>query len=278
MILNGIDASRKIKEELKIKVDKLDKKPLLVVIQVIGDEASNIYIKSKEKSAIEVGFDFEHYTFNQSDKEEDIIIKIKELNERNDVNGIIVQLPLPKIFNSQKIINTIDEVKDVDGLTIRNQGYLYSGEELMIPCTPKGILYLLDYYKVDVVSKNVVVVGKSNLVGKPISLLLLNKGATTTICNSQTKDIKKFTKEADIVISATGNKHLITKDMVKENSWVIDVGITRVDGKIYGDVDYEDISSIANVTKTPGGVGPMTVAMLLENTMLSYELMNKREF
>ena len=216
-----------------------------------------------------------HLTFDEKAKENVIIKKIKELNKDENVNGIILQLPIPKKFNTKKIINTISPLKDVDGLTDISQGKILGGDATFIPCTPKGILEIFDHYKIDLEGKNVVVIGRSDLVGKPIMLECINRNATVTMCHSKTQDLKKYTKNADVLIVAVGKKHLINKTMVKKGVVIIDVGITRIEGKIYGDVNpnVEEVASY--VTPVPGGVGPMTVAMLLKNTMIAYKLQNK---
>lgn len=275
MILDGKEVSLNIKNEIKEKVMKLEMKPKLVVIQVGNDVASGVYINAKSNACLAVGIDFEHIKFENDALSKDIIKTIKRLNKDINTNGILVQLPLPEGFNQEEIINVIDPIKDVDGLTNYNKVALYNNEDSIIPCTPKAIMYLLDFYKKDYVSKNVVVVGKSNLVGKPVSMLLMHAGATVTICHSRTANLKQHTKKADILISAVGSKYLITKDMVKEDSCVIDVGISKIDNKLYGDVDYIEMCSICDVTKVPGGVGPMTVAMLLSNTLQAYYKMNE---
>lgn len=272
MILDGKKLSEEIKLELKSKVSKFLIKPCLTVIQIGNDEASNIYIKSKEKACNEVGINFKHVKFSEFDEENEVINKIIELNNDPYVNGIIIQLPLPKKFNESKLLNLINKNKDVDGLTEINSGKLFKDKNNLVPCTPLGIIKLLDHYNIDLEGKHAVIVGKSNLVGKPLAILLLQRGSTVTITHSKTVDLKSFTKQADILICAVGKKDLIKEDMVKENSIVIDVGINRVDGKIYGDVDYINIKDkVSYITPTPGGVGPMTVAMLLSNVIKNYE-------
>ena len=272
MILDGKTISNKIREEIKSKTKTFLIKPTLTVIQIGNDEASNIYINAKRKASESIGFNFIHIKFNAETLEQEIINKIIELNNDSYVNGILIQLPIPKKFNQYKLLNLINKDKDVDGLTDINMGMLFKNYNNLVPCTPNGIIKLLDEYKIDLKGKYAVVVGKSNLVGKPLAMLLLQKGSTVTICHSKTKDLGYFTKQADILISAVGKKNLITKDMVKDDAIVIDVGINRVDGKLYGDVDFEDIKDIASyITPVPGGVGPMTVAMLLSNVLKNYE-------
>ena len=271
MIIDGKKVSKLIREQIKEEIINYEIKPKLIVIQVGNDEASEVYIEAKKRACIEVGMSFEHIKYNVNAHQKDIINKINILNKRDDANGIIVQLPIPKNLDVYKIINTIIPEKDVDGLTDYNIAKIYNNDYNMIPCTPKGIMYLMEYYKIKLEGAKAVVIGKSNLVGKPITHLLLNQGATVTVCHSKTKKLKQYTKKADILVVATGVKHLIKSTMVKKKSCVIDVGISKVDGKIYGDVDWKKIEKKASVTPVPGGVGPMTVAMLLQNTLDAYK-------
>lgn len=274
IIMDGKGLSAKIKDELKCDIDDLEKKPILVVITIGDDEASKIYVNNKRKTCEYVGISFLHFDYASCVKEVEVIDKIKELNEDKSINGIIVQLPLPDNFDSRKIVNTVSPLKDVDGLSDTNVGASNSGEGSFIPCTPKGILEILDYYKIDMKGKHAVIVGRSNLVGKPVALECLKRNATITVCHSKTLNLSKYTKEADILIVATGNKYLIDKDDVKEGSVIIDVGINRVDGKIYGDVNPNVEEKCSYLTPVPGGVGPMTVVMLLKNTIIAYKNMN----
>lgn len=272
-IIDGKASSIKIKEELKTYVDSLDEKPGLVVIQVGDNPASNTYVKNKKLAAEYIGINFFHYKYEENTSEEELINKIKELNNDNSVDGIIVQLPLPKGFNETKIINYIDPNKDVDGLTELNAGKLVNNEDCLSSCTPTGIMKLLEMYNVEIEGKNTVVVGRSILVGKPIATMLLNKNATVTICHSKTKNLKEITKNADILVVATGHINTITEDMVNENAVVIDVGINRnEENKLCGDVDFNTIKDkVKLITPVPGGVGPMTVAMLNYNVIKSYK-------
>lgn len=263
-IMDGKKISSELKLELKKEIDKIDIKPLLVVIQIGNDEASNVYIKNKEKDASEIGISFKLYKFDEDNSEQEIIALISKLNNDDEVSGIILQLPIPSKFNKELIINQINPKKDVDGLTDSNKYF--------IPCTAKGIIYMLDYYNVDVMGKHVVLVGRSNLVGKPLINLFLDKDATVTICHSKTVNLKEITKMTDILVVAVGKKDLITKDMVKDNAIIIDVGINRVNDKLYGDVDYDNIKDIVSyITPVPGGVGPMTRVMLLSNVLEAYK-------
>ena len=273
-IMDGKLVSNIKKNELINKVKELNTKLTLAVISVGNDEASRIYIKQKEKKALEIGYNFLNLHFDQID-ENKLIEKINELNNDKDVTGIIVQLPLPDYLNKEKIVNSINYLKDVDGLSNHNLIKLIIKEKCLIPCTPKGIISLLDYYNVDLI-KNVVMVGRSNLVGLPMFHLLLNRNATVTICHSKTKDLKSITRNADILIVAVGKKGLIKKDMVKENVIIVDVGINRVDNKIYGDVEADCIDIASLMTPVPGGVGPMTVISLMENVYEAFIVQTKK--
>lgn len=270
MIIDGLEYAKEIKSDLKKSIADTLVKPCLSIVVIGDDERSNVYIKAKEKACEEVGVYLKIVKLNETTKEIEVINKIKELNNDEYVNGIIVQLPIPKRLNKDKIINTIDKHKDVDGLTLFNSAKLYKNSLNLAPCTPLGIMEMIKRLDLDLSGSNVVVVGRSEIVGKPLAVMLINAGATVTVCNSKTKNLNYYTKNADILISAAGVKHLITKDMVKENSYIFDVGITKED-KIYGDVDYENIIGYANVTPMPYGTGPMTVAMLLSNTIGNYQ-------
>lgn len=272
MLLDGKQVSGEIKETLKNKVKNYLMKPCLAVIQIGHKEASDKYIKMKEEACREVGIYFKHIWFEETVKEREILNKIIELNNDEYVHGIMIQLPIPERLNIQKIVNLIHRDKDVDGLTDYHAGKLFKNNYRQIPCTPQGIIRLIDHYHIDVKGKKVTVIGKSNLVGKPIAMLLLDRGATVTICHSQTVNLKEHTKSADMIISATGIPNLITKDMIKDGVIVIDVGIHFVDGKVCGDVSFEEVSKKASyITPVPGGIGPMTIAMLLENVIENYE-------
>ena len=273
--LDGKLLSAKIKDEVKAEADSYKQTPILAVVTVGDDEASKVYVENKRKACEYCGMSMRHFSYDAKVRESEVIKKIKELNKDKSVNGIILQLPIPKKFNTKKILNTISPLKDVDGLTDISQGKILGGDATFIPCTPKGILEIFDYYKINLEGKNVVVIGRSDLVGKPIMLECINRNATVTMCHSKTVDLKKYTKNADVLIVAVGKKHLINKSMVKEGVVIIDVGITRIEGKIYGDVNPNVEEKASYVTPVPGGVGPMTVAMLLKNTMIAYKLQNK---
>lgn len=259
------------KEELTKKVSNLKKKLTLAVISVGNDTASEIYVKQKEKMANLVGYNFLNLHYAEI-KEEDLILKIKNLNDDSNITGIIVQLPLPTYLNKDFIINTINPLKDVDGLTNTNLIKLIKKEDGLVPCTPMGIMNLLTYYKIDL-KQNIVIVGRSELVGLPLFHLLLNENATVTLCHSKTKNLELYTKQADILIVAVGKPHLIKKNMIKEGAVIIDVGINRIGDKLLGDVE-NTAQDIALITPVPGGVGPMTVISLMENVYKAYELQN----
>lgn len=274
--LNGKEVSAYLRSEIKKEVEKLQTKPKMVDIQIGHNPASDIYIAGKEKASNEVGIKFECLRYDENEDQENIIKKIKEMNNDPEINGIFIQSPVPDKFDEIKLMNTVIPEKDVDGLTYLNAGKLLNNIEAMVSCTPNGIIKMLDYYKIDIEGKNVVIVGRSNLVGKPLMNLFLNRNATVTVCHSKTSDLKMHTKKADILVAAVGKKHLITKEMVKKGAVVIDVGINRIDGKIYGDVDYDNVyEKVKYITPVPGGVGPMTVTMLLYNVLDGYKKQNK---
>lgn len=270
-IMDGKNLSNIIKDDLRKEISMYVQTPILAVITIGDDEASKVYVKNKRKSCEQVGISFMHFDYLSEVKESVVINKIKELNKDVSVNGIIVQLPIPDNFNVEKIINTIDVSKDVDGLTNESKIRRMNNKSSLIPCTTKGILELLDYYKINMESKRVVVVGRSELVGTPTYQECLKRNATVTICHSKTKDLGSITKEADILIVATGHKYLIDKNMIKEGCVIIDVGISRDNGKLYGDVNPNVSDKCSYLTPVPGGVGPMTVVMLLKNTFIAYK-------
>lgn len=275
--IDGKIINTKIKEELKAEIKTYMIKPCLAVIQIGNDEASNVYISAKQKACSEVGIYLKHIKFDEDSREIEIINKIIELNNDEYVHGILLQLPIPEKFNEEKLINYISRNKDVDGLTDINVGKLINNKKCLVSCTPQGIIKLLEESGVSIPGKNVVIVGRSKLVGKPLISLFLNNDATVTVCHSKTNNLKEFTKNADILVVAVGKKHLITEDMVKKDSVVIDVGINRIDGKLYGDVDYENVKNkVSLITPVPGGVGPMTVAMLLCNVNTVYKNLNNK--
>ncbi len=276
-IVYGNIISDEIKENIKnfieMSVKNGNRQPHLVVIMVGDNQASKVYVSGKNKDCMQVGI--KNTTLYYDDiSEEDLISKIKELNEDKTVDGILIQLPLPSHINKDHIFNILNPQKDVDGFTPLNVGKLYLGQDTFVPCTPKGIIKILEYIGYyDLSGKKAVVIGRSNIVGKPIAQLLLNKNATVTICHSKTQNIIEQVRQADIVVSAMGNAKLIKKDWLKENSIVIDVGINRDENnKLCGDVDLEDvIDKVKYITPVPKGVGLLTRAMLLENTIIAYK-------
>lgn len=269
VILDGKKLRDKIFVDLKSKIDKMTIKPTLAVILVGENPASQIYVNNKKKTAENLGINSIVIKYPENIAEEELLTKIEELNSDNNVNAILVQLPLPKHINKFKIIDSICPKKDVDGLTPYNLGKLFAGEKPFVyPCTPKGILLLLDEYKIEIEGKHVVVIGRSNLVGKPVAKMLLDRNATVTTCHSRTKDLENITKTADILISAVG-KNIVGEKYIKNNCVVVDVGIFRDDsGKVRGDVDFENVSKHTSyISPVPGGVGPMTIASLMLNTV-----------
>lgn len=278
MILDGKEVAKKVKEKVKEEIKKYDGCPELAVIQVGDNAASKIYVNSKIKQCEEVGIKSKSYIFPESTNEIEILQKIDELNKDKKVSGILVQLPLPNHINTPKVIEEIALEKDVDGFKPENLGKVVLGDEsAFISCTPAGIIKLLEEYKISLEGKDVVIVGRSNIVGKPMMALLVNEGATVTVCNSKTKNIEEKTKKADILIVAVGKAGLITSEMVKEGAIIIDVGINRDENnKICGDVDFKSVSKKAQyITPVPGGVGPMTIAMLLSNTLKAFKNIKK---
>lgn len=270
-IMDGKSYALEIQDEIKKMIKYEMIKPSVAVIQIGDDEASNTYIKNKEKACENVGIFFRHFKFEDGTPELTIINKIKELNNDEYVNGIIIQLPLPERYNEKRLVNQILNSKDIDGLTDINVGRLLNGKKTLVPCTPLGVMELLDKYEVNLEGKHVVIVGKGKLTGKPLAHLMLNAGATVTVCHSRTLDLESYTKNADILVSATGLNKLITGNMVKKGVVVVDIGINYEDGHIAGDVDFDSVSKKASlITPVPGGVGPMTIAMLLKNVINSY--------
>jgi methylenetetrahydrofolate dehydrogenase (NADP+) / methenyltetrahydrofolate cyclohydrolase len=280
VILDGKALSYKIKEELKQENEILKEKglvPGLAVILVGEDPASQTYVNSKDKACQVAGIYSQKITMPQQTSQEELLHKIAQLNEDKKIHGILVQLPLPKHINTKEVIQAIKPEKDVDGFHECNVGKLVIDEETFVPCTPLGIMKILEEYDINPVGLNACVVGRSNIVGKPMMNLLLNAGATPTITHSKTKDLKAHTLQADLLVVGIGKANFITADMVKEGAIVIDVGINRLEnGKLTGDVDFEEVSKKASfITPVPGGVGPMTIAMLLQNTVTAAKRTNK---
>ncbi|MCM1263796.1 MAG: bifunctional methylenetetrahydrofolate dehydrogenase/methenyltetrahydrofolate cyclohydrolase FolD [Butyrivibrio sp.] len=273
-IIDGKAISAQIKEELKEKVAELKSKGIsicLAVIQVGDDAASSVYVGNKKKACAYIGIESLAYELPESTGQEELLKLISDLNKRDDVNGILVQLPLPKHIDEDEVIRAIDPKKDVDGFHPQNVGALCIGQKGFVSCTPAGIIQLLKRSGIEIEGKECVIIGRSNIVGKPMALLLLRKNGTVTVTHSRTRNLKEITKKADILIAALGKPKFITKDYVKEGAIVIDVGIHRNENnKLCGDVDYDDVAPVCSaITPVPGGVGPMTIAMLMYNCVES---------
>lgn len=273
MILDGYNLAKKIRKELESKVMLLQEKnifPKLVVIQIGNDEASALYIRNKKNACEEVGIIFEEIHFSGEVTEVELKIKIEELNNDESVHGILIQSPLPNHLDKNRIFNLVIAKKDVDGFNDINIAKLYCFQACFIPCTAKGVIRLLKEYQIPISGRQVVIAGRSNIVGKPLVLLFLQENATVTIVHSKSLNKERIMKEADILVSAIGKPKIINSSMVKDNAVVIDVGINFLDKKIVGDVDFEEVASKASyITPVPKGVGPMTVAMLLENVIVA---------
>ena len=270
VILDGKAISKKVREELKIKAEELRQKniiPKLAVIMVGDDPSSKIYVRNKSKACEEVGIEFEEYLLDENIKNEELLNLIEELNNREDIHGILLQSPIPKHLDINLAFRTIKPEKDVDGFHPVNIGKLSLNQECFVSCTPFGIMRMLAEYNIDIEGKHAVIIGRSNIVGKPMIQCMLNKHATVTVCHSKTKNLSEITKQADILVAAIGKPKFITEDMVKDGAVIIDVGINRnEEGKVCGDVDFENVSKKASyITPVPGGVGPMTIAMLMNN-------------
>ncbi|ESA59533.1 bifunctional methylenetetrahydrofolate dehydrogenase/methenyltetrahydrofolate cyclohydrolase [Streptococcus pyogenes] len=274
-LIDGKALAQKMQQELAAKVNNLKQKkgivPGLAVILVGDDPASQVYVRNKERAALTVGFKSETVRLSEFICQEELIAVIERYNADNTIHGILVQLPLPNHINDKKIILAIDPKKDVDGFHPMNTGHLWSGRPLMVPCTPSGIMELLREYNVNLEGKHAVIIGRSNIVGKPMAQLLLDKNATVTLTHSRTRQLEEVCRCADVLIVAIGQGHFITKQYIKEGAIVIDVGMNRDDnGKLIGDVAFYEVAEVAaKITPVPGGVGPMTIAMLLEQTYQS---------
>ena len=268
-IIKGKELAQKIRLELKEEVAKLKVKPKLAVIMVGNDKASEVYVRNKSKACDEIGIGFEEFLLEENTTREKLLALIQELNERKDIHGILLQSPIPKHLDIREAFNTIDYRKDVDGFHPINVGKLSIGEDCFVSCTPAGVMKMLEEYGIDLEGKNAVVIGRSNIVGKPLVQCLLNKNATVTVCHSKTKDIKEIASKADVLIAALGKPKFVTSDMVKQGAVVIDVGINRTEeGKLVGDVDFEAVEPLSSyITPVPGGVGPMTIAILMANVV-----------
>ena len=280
-ILDGKELAKKVRQDLKEEVKELKKQgilPKLAVIMVGKNSSSEVYVKNKSKAFIKTGIDFEEFLLEQKTTDEELLALIEKLNQDKNVHGILLQSPVPKQIDINRAFRTIRPDKDVDGFHPVNVGNLVIGEDCFISCTPFGVMKLLEEYKIELEGKNAVILGRSNIVGKPMVQCLLAENATITVCHSKTKKIKEIVKNADIVISAIGKPHFVTGDMIKEGSVVIDVGINRLEnGTIVGDVEFETVSKKASyITPVPGGVGPMTIAMLLCNVVKAAKLQNNQ--
>ncbi len=275
-IIDGKAVSAYVKEQVRNEVAELSKSgsvPALAVIIVGDDPASKVYVGNKKKACEMTGMRSVEYALPDETTEEELLELIGKLNNDKEINGILCQLPVPKHINEDKIIDAIAPEKDVDGFSAVNVGKIWLGKYEISPCTPMGVIELLDYYDIPLEGKNCVIVGRSNIVGKPMAALLLERNATVTVCHSRTKDLASFTKNADVIVAAVGRANFITADMVKEGAVVIDVGINRLEnGKLCGDVDFENVKEKASyITPVPGGCGPMTIAVLMKNTLVAYK-------
>ena len=273
VILDGKKLAEKITQQIKEEVSNIEKKPKLAVILVGNNPASEIYVRNKQKKAEYLGFESIVIPLPDDISEDNLLEHIFILNEDMNINAILVQLPLPKHINKQRILEAIDPIKDVDGFTSYNFGKLALGyTPYAYPCTPKGIIRIFQEYNIELEGKNIVVIGRSNIVGKPLSIMLQNKNATVTLAHSKTTDLKSICKNADILISAVGSPNLITAEYIKENAIIIDVGINRTEEGLKGDIAFDEVlQKTSYITPVPGGVGPMTIAMLMENTLELYK-------
>ena len=281
-IIDGRAVSELMRKKMRSRVESLGLRglrPGLAVILVGEDAASQIYVRNKAKACEDVGMHSEVFRYATDTSEAEVLARITELNDDRRIHGILVQLPLPDHIDNKKVLEAISPHKDVDGFHKQNVGALVTGESDFPPCTPHGVMALLDHYKVPIEGRNAVVIGRSNIVGKPMALMLLARSATVTICTSKTRDLGQFTGNADIVVAAVGKAGLVTAEMIKEGATVIDVGMNRLpNGRLAGDVDYEEVSKKAGyITPVPGGVGPMTITMLLENTLKAAEMVADAE-
>ncbi|MDR4516263.1 MAG: bifunctional methylenetetrahydrofolate dehydrogenase/methenyltetrahydrofolate cyclohydrolase FolD [Nitrosomonas sp.] len=281
-IIDGKQVASNVRAELKRRATKLTKRgirPGLAVIMVGDNPASEIYVRNKVKACGEIGIHSEVHHFSGSTTQEEVLNCINALNQNKHVHGILVQLPLPSHFENNSVITSIAVEKDVDGFHLYNVGALVTGNTNFAPCTPSGVIVMLEQYHVAVEGKHAVVIGRSNIVGKPMAVMLLERGATVTICTSKTRDLAQFTRSADILVIATGKPKMVTAEMIKRGAVVIDVGINRLpDGGLCGDIEYDTVKEIAGyITPVPGGVGPMTITMLLSNTILAAERTERSE-
>ena len=280
-IIDGKKLAKTTRENLKVEVEELKVNginPKLAVIMVGNNSASQIYVRNKSRACDEVGIEFEEYLLPTTTEQSELLNLIDKLNNQEDINGILLQSPIPDGLDINEAFRKISPEKDVDGFHPVNVGKLVLGQDTFVSCTPYGIMRMFEAYNIDLEGKNAVVIGRSNIVGKPMSHCLLNKNATVTICHSRTKNLAEITKRADILVAAIGKAEFVKADMVKEGVVVIDVGINRTEeGKLKGDVDFENVSKKASyITPVPGGVGPMTIAMLMNNVVKAAKMQNKK--
>lgn len=278
-LIDGKNLAKKIREELKEECEELKKKninPKLAVIMVGNDPASKVYVKNKSKACNEIGIDYEEFILDEKTTQEELINLINRLNDDKTINGILLQSPIPKTLNINDAFKAITYTKDVDGFTPSSVGKLCIGEDTFVSCTPYGVMKMFDEYNIDLTGKDVVILGRSNIVGKPLIQCCLQKNATVTVCHSRTQNLAEHTKRADVVISAIGQSRFVKENMIKDGAIIIDVGINRgEDGKITGDVDFENVEKKASyITPVPGGVGPMTIAMLMNNVIKAAKQQN----
>ncbi len=279
VIIDGKKLAKEIREKLKIECDELKErqiKPKLAVIMVGNDKASQIYVRNKSKACDEIGIAFEEHLLSEYIKQEKLINLIEKLNKDDSIHGILLQSPIPRNLDINEAFKTIAAEKDVDGFNPINVGKLCLNQNTFMPCTPYGIMKMFEAFDIDLTGKDVTIIGRSNIVGKPLVQCCLNKNATVTVCHSKTKDLKEHTKNADVVIVAIGKSKFITADMIKQDSIIIDVGMNRDEnGKLTGDVDFENVAKKASyITPVPGGVGPMTIAMLMNNVIKAAKNLN----
>ena len=282
IIIDGKNLAKKIRQELKQECDELKNNginPKLAVIMVGDDPASKVYVRNKSKACEDVGIDYEEFILKDETTQEELIELIKKLNNDKTINGILLQSPIPKHLNINEAFKAITYMKDVDGFTPSSVGKLCIGEDTFISCTPYGVMKMFEEYNIDLTGRDVVILGRSNIVGKPLIQCCLQKNATVTVCHSKTKNLAEHTKRADVVISAIGQSKFVKADMVKDGAVVIDVGINRgEDGKLTGDVDFENVEKKASyITPVPGGVGPMTIAMLMNNVIKAAKEQSKEK-
>ena len=277
-IIDGKVISASVKERVKAEVSALKEKGITVGLAVIivgEDPASKVYVANKKKACENLGIISEEYALPETTTNEELLALIEELNNKPSINGILCQLPLPRHLDEKLIINSIDPEKDVDAFHPFNVGKIMIGDFYFLPCTPAGVMEMLKYENIEVEGKNCVVIGRSNIVGKPMNMLLLHQNGTVTVCHSKTKNLKEVCRNADILVAAVGRPKFVTEDMVKKGAVVIDVGINRVDGKLCGDVDFDNVKNkVSAITPVPGGVGPMTIAMLMQNTLTAAKKQN----